>query len=48
MAPFDKSHTNPYSSSIVNIFLSGTVTETISIEYRRDLEIWVRVVQGQS
>ena len=42
MAPFDRSHTSCYSSSIVNMSLSSTVTEIFSVVYWRDLEIWVR------
>jgi len=30
-----------YSSIIVNMSLSSTVTEMFSVEYWRDLEIWV-------
>jgi len=42
MAPFDRPHTCSYSSSIVNMSLSSIVTEIFSIEYWRDLKIWVR------
>ena len=42
MAPFDRSHTTFYWSTIVNIALSCTVFELFDVEYYRDLEIWVR------
>ena len=42
MAPFDILHTSSYSSSIVHMSLSSTVTEIFSVEYWLDLEIWVR------
>jgi len=42
MAPFDRLHTSSYSSSIVHMSLSSTVTEIFSVEYWLDLEIWVR------
>ena len=42
MAPFDRPHTCSYSSSIVNMSPSSTVTEILSVEYWRDVEIWAR------
>jgi len=42
MAPFDRSHTTFYWSSIVSIALSYTVFELFDVEQYRDLEIWVR------
>ena len=41
MAPFDRLHTTSYSSSIVTMSLSSTVTEIFSVEYWRELEISV-------
>jgi len=42
MAPFDRSHTKSYSSSITNMSLSCTATDIFTVEYCRDLEIWVK------
>ena len=42
MAPFDRSHTTFYWSTIVIIALSATVSELFDVEWYRDLEIWVR------
>jgi len=42
MAPFDIPYTTLYWSAIVNIALSGTVSELFDVEWYRDLEIWVR------
>jgi len=42
MAPFDRLHTSSCLSSIVNISLFFTMTEIFSVEYWRDLELWVR------
>jgi len=39
---FDRPHASSYSSSVVNMSLSSTVTEIFSVEYWRDLEISVR------
>jgi len=47
LVPFDRSHTSSYSSSMVTMAVSCTVTEIFSVEYRRGLEIRVRVVQGR-
>jgi len=41
MAPFYRSLTSSYSSSIVNMSLSCALIEIFSVEYRRDLEMWV-------
>jgi len=41
MAPFDRPNTSSYSPSIVNMSLSSTVAEIFSVEYWRDLEMWV-------
>jgi len=42
MAPFDRPYTTFYWSAIVNIALSGTVSELFDVEWYHDLEIWVR------
>ena len=42
MAPFDRSHTTFYWSTIVNIALSCTVFELFDVEWYHDLEIWVK------
>jgi len=42
MTPFDRSRTSSYSSFIVTMSLSSTVTEIFSVEYWDNLEIFVR------
>jgi len=42
MAPFDRSCTTFYWSTIVNIALSDTVFKLFDVEWYHDLEIWVR------
>jgi len=46
MAPFDRSHTSSYSSSIITMSLPPTITpaitEIFSVEYWRDHEIWAQ------
>jgi len=41
MAPFDRSYTLFYWSTIVNIALSFTTFELFDVKEYRDLEIWV-------
>jgi len=42
MAPFDRPYATFYWSAIVNIALSCTIFEFLTLNKNRDLEIWVR------
>ena len=48
MAPFDRSHTTFYWSAIVNIALSGTVFEFLTLNDITTLKSGLEVTQGYS
>ena len=45
MAPFDRSHTSSYSSSIVTIALSRTICKLFDVEYTVTLKSGLEVTQ---